>query len=65
MKKVLLLYSKVMNGWKNDEIHFNVGTVFRIESIEQAMDSSLIIWCVKLELIRKDDPQLFRILTPF
>jgi tetratricopeptide (TPR) repeat protein len=48
-----------------DEICFSVSTVFRIESIEQTIHNSLIIWLVKLKLIRTNDPQLERLLIPF
>jgi tetratricopeptide (TPR) repeat protein len=48
-----------------DEICFTAGTVFRIKSIEQLIDDSLIIWLIKLNLIGKDDPQLVSLLTPF
>ena len=50
---------------KSNEICFSAGTAFRIESIEQVIDNSLILWLVKLKLIRDDDPQLQRLLVPF
>ncbi|CAF1339323.1 unnamed protein product [Rotaria sordida] len=53
------------NSMENDEICFSAGTVFRIESIKQFNDSSLIIWFVKLKLIRNDDSQLNHLLKPF
>ncbi|CAF3413348.1 unnamed protein product [Rotaria sp. Silwood1] len=53
------------NSTKNYEICFSAGTVFRIESIKQFTESSLIIWFVTLVLIRHDDPQLEHILKPF
>jgi tetratricopeptide (TPR) repeat protein len=53
------------NSMTTNEICFTAGTVFRIQSIEQTIDDSLIIWLVKLNLIRKDDPQLIDLLTPF
>ena len=53
------------NDWENGEIYFFAGTVFRIKSIEQVMENSVAIWCIKLQLIGNDDPQLLRILAPF
>ncbi|CAF1305113.1 unnamed protein product [Adineta steineri] len=53
------------NDSKNSEIYFDTGCVFRIESIEQFNGDLLMIWCVKLQLIRNDDPQVLRILQPF
>jgi tetratricopeptide (TPR) repeat protein len=53
------------NNTKTDEICFSAGTVFQIESIEQIIDNSLIIWLIKLKLIRYDDPQLVNLLTTF
>ncbi|CAF1247645.1 unnamed protein product [Adineta steineri] len=50
---------------KNSEIYFDTGCVFQIESIEQFNEDLLMIWCVKLQLIRNDDPQVVRILEPF
>jgi tetratricopeptide (TPR) repeat protein len=54
-----------VNGMNTDEICFTAGTVFRIKSIEQLIDNSLIIWLIKLNLIGKDDPQLVSLLKPF
>ncbi|CAF0989951.1 unnamed protein product [Adineta steineri] len=53
------------NDSKNSEIYFDTGCVFRIESIEQFNEDLLMMWCVKLRLIRNDDPQLLRIVEPF
>jgi len=53
------------NNTKNDEICFSAGTVFRIESIEQIIDNSLIIWVIKLKLVQDNDPQLVNLLTTF
>ncbi|UJR32875.1 hypothetical protein I4U23_020336 [Adineta vaga] len=50
---------------KNAEICFADGCIFRIEAIEQMNANELIIWCIKLRLISKNDSQLVRILTPY
>jgi tetratricopeptide (TPR) repeat protein len=53
------------NNTINDEICFSIGTVFRVESIEQIIDNSLIIWVIKLKLVQDDNPQLVNLLTTF
>jgi tetratricopeptide (TPR) repeat protein len=41
-----------------DEICFYMGTVFRIESVEQTINDATMIWFVKLKPINDDDQQL-------
>ncbi len=41
-----------------DEICFNMNNVFRIESVEQTINGTTVIWFVKLQLINDDDQQL-------
>ncbi|CAF1059942.1 unnamed protein product [Rotaria sp. Silwood1] len=47
-----------------NEICFYMSTVFCIESIEQTMNGTIIIWFVKLKLIDVNDQQLLRIVAP-
>ncbi|CAF4559529.1 unnamed protein product [Rotaria sp. Silwood2] len=48
---------------KKDEICFTFSTVFRIESIEQINDFSMVIWIVKLILVDDSDSQLFHLIA--
>jgi tetratricopeptide (TPR) repeat protein len=47
-----------------DEICFNMNTVFRIESVEQVINGTMVIWCVKLKLINDDDQQILPLIAP-
>jgi tetratricopeptide (TPR) repeat protein len=41
-----------------DEICFNMSTVFCIESVEQIINDTMVIWFVKVKLINDDDQRL-------
>ncbi|CAF3736882.1 unnamed protein product [Rotaria sordida] len=47
-----------------DNICFTFSTVFRIESIEQINDFSIVMWIVKLILVDDSDSQLFHLIEP-
>jgi tetratricopeptide (TPR) repeat protein len=47
----------------NNEICFDMGTVFRIESVEQTINNATILWFVKLKQINDDDPQLYPVVA--
>jgi len=46
-----------------DEICFNMSTVFCIESVEQTINDTTVIWFVKLKLINDDDQRLRPLIT--
>jgi hypothetical protein len=47
-----------------DEVCFHIGTVFRIESMEEITNRSTRIWFVKLKPINDNDPQLLYLAAP-
>ncbi|CAF0953449.1 unnamed protein product [Adineta steineri] len=46
------------------EICFTMGTVFRIQSVEQVTDNSTNIWIVKLTFVDDNDQQFYRLVAP-
>jgi hypothetical protein len=46
------------------EICFNINTIFRIVSMEQIINDTMMIWFVKLKLINHNDQQLLPLLAP-
>ncbi|UJR23839.1 hypothetical protein I4U23_026814 [Adineta vaga] len=46
-----------------DGILFSAYTVFRIESIEQIIEQSKMMWLIKLIIINDDEPQLLRVVS--
>jgi tetratricopeptide (TPR) repeat protein len=47
-----------------DEICFNMSTVFRIESVEQTINDTMVMCFVKLKLINDDHQQLRSLIAP-
>jgi len=47
-----------------DEVCFHIGTVFRIESVEEITNHSTRIWFVKLKPINDNDQQLLYLAAP-
>jgi hypothetical protein len=46
------------------EVFFTMGTVFRIESVEQVTDNATNLWTVKLRFIDDNDPHFHRLVAP-